>query len=140
MNNKSSLGQSQKAADHAIERILELRNEVANLKHEVRNLKHEQTATPSEDELRHSILLDEIEATATQIEVTQKRLTSAEKALGVRSCQRLEKLKGNGFLRLRMNVRALKARMRARLVNHKFECRKLERVYRHQVMHTCELF
>ena len=104
MNNKSSLGQSQKAADHAIEHILELRDEVANLKHEVRNLKHERTATPSEDELRHSILLDKIEATATQIEVTQKRLTSAEKALGVRSRQCLEKLKGNGFLRLRMNM------------------------------------
>ena len=70
----------------------------------------------------------------------QKRLTSAEKALGMHSHQRLEKLKGNSFLRLRMNARALKARMQARLVNHKFERCKLKRVYRHQVMCTCELF
>ena len=140
MNNKSSVGLSQKAADHAIERILELHDEVANLKHDLRNLKHEWTATPSEDKICHSVLLDKVETTTTQIEVTQKRLTSAEKALGVCNRQRLEKLKGNGFLRLRMNARALKARVRARLVNHKFECRKLERVYRHQVMRTCKLF
>ena len=104
MNNKSSVGQSQKAADHAIEHILELRDEVANLKHNLWNLKHEQTATPSEDKIRHSMLLDEVEMTTTQIEVTQKRLTSAEKALGVRNHQCLEKLKGNGFLHLCMNA------------------------------------
>jgi hypothetical protein len=33
-----------------------------------------------------------------------------------------------------MNARALKARIRARVIDHKFECQKLERVYRHQVL------
>ena len=127
-------------ADHAIERILELRDEVANLKHDLRNLKHERTATPSEDKIRHSVLLDKVETTTTQIEVTQKRLTSTEKALGVCNRQHLEKLKGNGFLRLCMNAQALKARMRARLVNNKFEHHKLERVYQNQVMRTCKPF
>lgn len=50
--------------------------------------------------------------------------------LGVTEQARLTSLIGNQFLRLRMNARALKSRIRDRLRQRKFELERLERAYR----------
>jgi hypothetical protein len=97
-------------------------------------LKQEQDSIDAEDALRISTLQDDIDATTVQVNIVENKLLRVEKSLGVTSRQRLAKLKGNGFLRLRMNARALKAHIRARVIYHKFEREKLERVYRHQIM------
>lgn len=51
-------------------------------------------------------------------------------ALGLSGQARLTSLLGNEFLRLRMNARALKSRIRDRLRQRKFELERLERAYR----------
>ena len=54
-------------------------------------------------------------------------------ALGVEEHAHLTLLRQNKFLRIRMNARSLKHRIRDRLRQRKFELEKLERAYRHTV-------
>jgi len=54
-------------------------------------------------------------------------------ALGVDECAHLASLRRNNFLRIRMNARSLKHRIRDRLRQRKFELEKLERAYRQTV-------
>jgi hypothetical protein len=54
-------------------------------------------------------------------------------ALGVDERAHLASLRRSAFLRIRMNARSLKHRIRDRLRQRKFELEKLERAYRHTV-------
>jgi hypothetical protein len=54
-------------------------------------------------------------------------------ALGVSERATLQRLKSNVFLRIKMNARAVKWRLRDRLRQRKFELERLERSYRHTV-------
>lgn len=83
---------------------------------------------------------DEIESVQEALATVTRKLKITENALGVSARRKLEDLKGNVFLRHRMNARALKERIRAKLIAHKFERRKLERIYRHQIMRKSVLF
>lgn len=70
---------------------------------------------------------DEVQTRINSLTETLKRKRSA---LGVTGKARLASLVGNQFLRLRMNARALKTRIRDRLRQRKFELDRLERAYR----------
>jgi hypothetical protein len=53
--------------------------------------------------------------------------------LGVSDQANLKGLRNNAYLRIRMNARAVKTRLRDRLRSRKFEVEKLERSYRRTV-------
>lgn len=75
-------------------------------------------------------------ANRRDIESAQTRITELNASLGTEQCRRLDSLRGDAYLRARVNARALRANIRASLVAHKFERKKLERAYRHQIMRT----
>lgn len=87
-------------------------------------------ADDTEGRLRLQAELDKSLATLSQ---KKARLTAEEKILGVDDKKRLTQLKGNPYLRARMNARVLKERIRARVRDHKFVRTGLERAYRHQI-------
>jgi len=87
-----------------------------------------------------SMLLEELADARAGAERLRIRLGKTERELGVGARQKLEGLKGNEYLRHRMNAAALKSRVRSKLVAQKFERARLERAYHHQVMrmfYTC---
>lgn len=95
------------------------------------------------DMTEFSILLDEARVKAKRIRTT---LGCKQAALGVDAQIELQQLTNNAFLRLRMNARALKQRIRDRLRQRKFELERLERAYRvttngtyifYRVRHRC---
>ena len=67
-------------------------------------------------------------AVTTQLEDNISKQTSA---LGITATDKLHKLKGNTFLRLRMNSLALRRRIIQNLVARKFEMERLERLVRY---------
>jgi hypothetical protein len=66
-------------------------------------------------------------------DIIQKRKCS----LGVSDLTNLQGLRNNAYLRIRMNARAVKMRLRDRLRCRKFEIEKLERSYRRTVNGMC---
>jgi len=74
------------------------------------------------------VVLEETRAKASRMRETLRR---KKMALGVDGRLNLRRLTDNTFLRLRMNARALKKRVRDRLRQRKFELERLERAYRH---------
>jgi hypothetical protein len=72
--------------------------------------------------------LEDARAKASRIRETFRR---KKRALGVDGRLNLQRLTDNTFLRLRMNARALKKRVRDRLRQRKFELERLERAFRH---------
>ena len=79
------------------------------------------------DMTEFTMLLNEAHAKASRIRTTLQR---KQEALGVDARLDLQRLTNNAFLRLRMNARALKQRIRDRLRQRKFELERLERAYR----------
>ena len=69
-----------------------------------------------------------LEAVITQLVDNISKQTSA---CGIAAKEKLNKLKGNDFLRLRMNSLALRQRILRSLVARKFEMEKLERLVRY---------
>ena len=76
---------------------------------------------------------EQMAAARELLESLNRKCKEAEKGLGVDGRMKLTNLKGNEFLRHRGNARALKQRIRARLISQKFERTRLERAYRNQV-------
>jgi hypothetical protein len=72
--------------------------------------------------------VDSLAAVITQLEENISRQTST---LGITAKGTLHKLKGNTFLRLRMNSLALRQRIIQNLVARRFEMEKLERLVRY---------
>ena len=75
----------------------------------------------------------ELESSRSQHGRIVDSLRRKRAALGVNDRAHLSLLCRNDFLRIRMNARSLKRRIRDRLRQHKFELEKLERAYRHTI-------
>ena len=80
----------------------------------------------------------EIQASEAEVESLVEVITQLEgniskqtSELGITAKEKLHKLKGNEFLRLRMNSLALRQRIIRNLVARKFEMEKLERLVRY---------
>jgi flagellar biosynthesis regulator FlaF len=82
----------------------------------------------NEDFTESMMLLNEARAKASRI---RKAFQTKRATLGVDGRLNLQLLTNDNFLRLRMNARALKKRIRDRLRQRKFELERLERAYRH---------
>ena len=72
--------------------------------------------------------VNSLEEVIAQLEANISKKTSA---LGITAKGKLHRLKGNSFLRLRMNSLALRQRIVQNLVSRKFEMEKLERLVRY---------
>lgn len=80
----------------------------------------------------------QLEAVRAQRDRIKDAIHRKKAALGVDSRTHLEAISGSEYLRLRMNARALKQRIRDRLRQRKFELERLERAYRQTVNGTSE--
>ena len=69
----------------------------------------------------------------TQYKHITESLIRKRAVLGLDDKVQLSSLRRNVYLRLCMNARALKQRIRDRLQQRKFEIKRLERAYRHTV-------
>ncbi|KIJ39761.1 hypothetical protein M422DRAFT_174688 [Sphaerobolus stellatus SS14] len=127
---------SKKAGDNVIEEILDLQEQRQEI--HIRLLKVQAALTALQDTTGddYKLTQEELEGVSENYDSIKRRIASREKSLGLRSpaMARLKKLKGSVFLRHRVNVNALKARIRSKLVARKFERARLERAYHHQVL------
>ena len=73
----------------------------------------------------------EVESLEVVIKQLEDNISKQTSALGITAKGKLHKLKGNDFLRLRMNSFALRQRIIQNLVARKFEMEKLERLVRY---------
>ncbi|KIJ40090.1 hypothetical protein M422DRAFT_257161 [Sphaerobolus stellatus SS14] len=120
--------------DISIQRILELRLSRSECFERVKQLEKVLRDGIDMDSEHETVLLEELQAEKEGYEMLKKCLQNKEKELGVTVRQKLELLKGNEFLRHRVNSNVLKSQIWAKLVSQKFERAQLERAYQHQVM------
>ena len=73
----------------------------------------------------------EVESLAAVITQLEGNINQQTSTLGITAKGKLSKLKGDTFLRLRMNSLALRKRIIQNLVARKFEMEKLERLVRY---------
>ena len=125
-------GQSKNIADRAIVDILEkrdvLKTKKLNLGRAKKALERKAKAGNAQ-EIRASEA--EVESLASVITQLEDNISKQKSALGITAKDKLRKLKGNTFLRLRMNSLALRQRIIQNLVARKFETEKLERLVRY---------
>ncbi|KZV88474.1 hypothetical protein EXIGLDRAFT_598585, partial [Exidia glandulosa HHB12029] len=126
--------QSAHSADKTIDEILITMGEVDDLQQEAKKIRlalRKAHKMPESDALelkrRGEVIVEEL-ATA------KDSIAKLHDALGTEQCRRLESMRGDAYLRARMNARALRSTIRHALQAHKFERRKLERAYRNQIM------
>jgi hypothetical protein len=121
---KKAERRSRHHADHAVSEILA-----------EKELLHDDTLTvlALEKQLSDPASWDDRQTINNSIAVIHERMLACtgrihvlERSLGVSARQELNKLKGNPYLRARMNARVLKTRLRARVIELKFERSKLE--------------
>jgi len=125
-------GQSKNSADRTIADILEKRDVLKSKKQHLaraRNTLERKAKAGTAQEIRDSeAVVDSLEAVIAQLEANISKKTSA---LGITAGGKLRQLKGDSFLRLRMNSLALRQRIVQSLVARKFEMEKLERLVRY---------
>ncbi|KDQ08430.1 hypothetical protein BOTBODRAFT_118738 [Botryobasidium botryosum FD-172 SS1] len=125
--------QSKNIADKAVTEVISERLKLKHLGLDVAELKDRQAALSSGETEKFEAIGLQLQSTGDALALLTARVKTMEKALGVTGKQQLDALKGNPYLRARMNARALRTRIRARIVEHKFERTKLERAYRRQI-------
>lgn len=81
-------------------------------------------------------LTDRIDGTTGDLKSTRQRIALAKSQLGTGALRTFESLRGDAYVRARVNARALRVSIRMSIRAHKFEREKLERNYRREVMRT----
>lgn len=91
----------------------------------------------------HKMKASEVTAVTARVDAAKEAIASTETAiadlrasLGTTASAKLETMRGDAYLRARVNARALRTTIRASLRSYKFERRKIERAFRHQLMRT----
>ncbi|EJD38989.1 hypothetical protein AURDEDRAFT_17738, partial [Auricularia subglabra TFB-10046 SS5] len=122
------------AADKTIDEILVLMGLVGDLKQQQRDDRAKLRKAHAMTSTERQKLQASIDSANRDIESTESRMASLHKTLGTERARRLEKLRGDAYIRARVKARALRAAIRDHLVHHKFEHRKLEPAFRHQTL------
>jgi flagellar motility protein MotE (MotC chaperone) len=125
--NAVSTGRSNRAGKQEVEAILILEESLKEYQQSTRLLE-DQLVGAYDGEI--SIELSETRTRCTTLADSIRRRKAA---LGIDQRAALRELKNSAFLRVRMNARAIKTRIRDRLRQRKFELERLERSYRHAV-------
>lgn len=107
-----------------------LRTAVKTREVQVRELRQKFIDGVSDEDDRSVLYETEWRAAQEALEKSLATLRRKEKALGVNEQQELQKLIKSEYMRVRMNARALKLRLRQRLRARKFEMDVVERTYR----------
>ncbi|EJD49158.1 hypothetical protein AURDEDRAFT_59665 [Auricularia subglabra TFB-10046 SS5] len=82
-------------------------------------------------------LTDRIERLSGEIKATRARVELARSQLGTGALRKFESLRGDAYIKARVNARALRIQIRMAIQSHKFEREKLERNYWRHVMREC---
>jgi hypothetical protein len=127
------LGQSRNQALHAINSILALEKSLTLLSENIRSLELQLMGNSILHSTDGTDVPQQLEDSRAQHARIVDSLRRKRAALGVEEHAHLTLLRQNKFLRIRMNARSLKHRIRDRLRQRKFELEKLERAYRHTV-------
>lgn len=122
------------AADKVINSLLltmgareELRQE---LKDERARLKKVHVMTSSEV----TAVTTRVEALKHDVATCETSISNMQASLGTTAAKKWNSMRGDAYLRARVNARAMRATIRSTLVSYKFERRKVERTFRHQLM------
>lgn len=122
------------AADKVINQLLLAMGSLEDLRreHSAENARlskvHNMTAS------EHGAIQERIDRLADEIESTQRKISNWQASLGPKGRKAWAAKRGDAYLRARVNARALRATIRSTLVSFKFERRKVERTFRHQLM------
>ena len=130
---KRFVGQSRNQALHAVNSILALEKSLALLNENIRSLELQLMGNSFVLSTDGTDVPQQLEDSRVQQAQIVDSLRRKRAALGVEEHAHLTLLRQNKFLRIRMNARSLKHRIRDRLHQRKFELEKLERAYRHTV-------
>lgn len=129
-------GQSAGAADKVIEELMialgrldELRQEHKEARAKMKKV-HRMTATETSETTAR------MEDTTAAIKKTESTLLQLRGALGTRATEKWDALRGDAYLRARVNARRLREVIRSSLKSHKFERDKLEKSFRRHIMRT----
>lgn len=122
------IGQSRDQALRAIDNVLELEKSLLLLNENILSLESQLMS-----DFSGSDVPEELERLRAQHSRFVDSLCRKRAALGVDERAHLALLRQNNFLRIRMNARALKHRIRNRLRQRKFELEMLERAYRQTI-------
>ncbi|EJD36772.1 hypothetical protein AURDEDRAFT_73874 [Auricularia subglabra TFB-10046 SS5] len=129
--------QSKYAGDKALDTILldlarvdELREQRRDDRAKLRKTAHNLSARDVQQ------LSDRIDQTDAQIKATRARIALAQSQLGTGALRRFEDMRGDAYIRTRVNARAVRVQIRMAIQAHKFEREKLERNYRRHIMRS----
>lgn len=111
-----------------VARVEELQDDLRRGRADLRGKAHKMTAREVQE------LTDHNDSLAREMKSLRARMTLAKSQLGTGALRRFDELRGDAYIRARVNARALRVSIRMAVRAHKFEREKLERSYRRQVM------
>lgn len=128
-------GQSNKLGGDAVTKIIEKRSLLARMKrdqkkYDVKLDKVLQTGSATDIA---AVQID-LERAEGRIAELQKAIEDQECRLGLTGQAKLKDIKGSEFLQLRVSATVLRERIVARLVEHRFEMNKFDRLARYERM------
>ncbi|KAH7100407.1 hypothetical protein BKA62DRAFT_597620, partial [Auriculariales sp. MPI-PUGE-AT-0066] len=131
--------QSQNAGDKVIESVITTKARVDEIAVELKAQKAKLKKTAGKSTARQVYALTNDVAKLEREQATLKaQIKEATSTLGASGKVRLEELRGDAYIRARINARALRSKIRAAVVAHKFERGRLERAYRRHIMDSKE--
>lgn len=113
-----------------VSRAEDLQQEVRTLSAKLRKTAHKLSAREVQQ------LTDSVSVSRRALKSVNQRVVLAKAQLGSGALRTLDTLRGDAYIRARINARALRVAIRIAVRAHKFEREKLERNYRRQVMRT----
>ncbi|KZV96305.1 hypothetical protein EXIGLDRAFT_765408 [Exidia glandulosa HHB12029] len=126
--------QSSSAADKVIDEILVTMGRVDGLRQELKDERKRLQASHKMGDLEVAETTARVQSLRDEITAAESSLTNMRNSLGATARAKFETMRGDEYLRTRVNARALRATIRASLRSYKFERRKIERAFRHQLM------
>jgi len=135
IRDSSFSGQSKKLASNTIADIVEKRRLLSRMEKDRKN------CNTKLDRLLQTGSATEINALQVDLETAERRIKELRKAiqqqenrLGITRRSQLKKFKESEFLQLRVNATVLRERIVTRLVDHRFEMSKFDRLARYERM------
>lgn len=132
--------QSKGLANNAIKEILGLHATKKLLQDELQKLDDMLLSGVYSDDLEIGDILEFRKSAIGKMNKIDTLTKDKRDILGIKGQANLKRLVNNKFLQARMNARALKHRIRARLRSRKFELTRLERAYRHTTSNGMYLY
>ena len=124
-------GQHKNVADRAISDVIEKEGVLKKVKRDLKRALGRKAGAGTANETL--IAEAEIESLTMSIKSLEGTISERTLALGISETPKgsLKKLRGNTFLRIRMNALALREKIIQNLISHKFEMEKIERLVRY---------